>query len=183
MSCNARLAFACRLFGSLFKTFAVLCTQQRCARAFGHTSSIAKPSAPSAIASCGSIVRQFGQMLEQDHSQHLQKAKDTAQQMGLMPPADARRTKSLEVLIPILYLKGVSTGDFEEALGALLGKDGGLSASTIARLKEAWVDEHARWLAATCRKFAFCSAIRCRRCRLAEVTYARHPAESVMRLR
>ena len=57
------------------------------------------------------------------------------------------RTKSLEVLIPILYLKGISTGDFEEALGALLGKDaGGLSASTIARLKEAWVDEHARWL-------------------------------------
>jgi hypothetical protein len=50
------------------------------------------------------------------------------------------------VLIPILYLKGVSTGDFEEALTALLGKDaGGLSASTIARLKEAWVDEHARW--------------------------------------
>jgi putative transposase len=43
-------------------------------------------------------------------------------------------------------LKGVSTGDFEEALGALLGKDGGLPASTIARLKEAWVDEHARWL-------------------------------------
>jgi putative transposase len=43
-------------------------------------------------------------------------------------------------------LKGISTGDFEEALGALLGKDaGGLSASTIARLKEAWVDEHARW--------------------------------------
>src|SRR2546422_6649067 len=64
----------------------------------------------------------------------------------IMPPY-ARRTKSLEVLIPILYLKGVSTGDFEEALGALLGKDaGGLSASTIARLKEAWVDEYARWL-------------------------------------
>ena len=50
------------------------------------------------------------------------------------------------MLIPILYLKGVSTGDFEEALGALLGKDaGGLSASTIGRLKEAWIDEHARW--------------------------------------
>ena len=64
----------------------------------------------------------------------------------ILPPY-ARRTKSLEVLIPILYLKGVSSGDFEEALGALLGKDaGGLSASTIARLKEAWVDEHARWL-------------------------------------
>src|ERR1700675_3452744 len=45
-----------------------------------------------------------------------------------------------------LYLKGVSTGDFEEALLALLGKDaGGLSASTIARLKDAWSDEHLRW--------------------------------------
>jgi hypothetical protein len=47
--------------------------------------------------------------------------------------AYARRSKGLEVLIPILYLKGVSTGDFEEALLALLGKDaGGLSASTVA---------------------------------------------------
>jgi putative transposase len=63
----------------------------------------------------------------------------------ILPPY-ARRTKSLEVLIPILYLKGISSGDFEEALGALLGKDaGGLSASTIARLKEAWSDEHVRW--------------------------------------
>ncbi len=65
---------------------------------------------------------------------------------AILPPY-ARRSKSLEVLIPILYLKGISTGDFEEALAALLGKDaGGLSASTIARLKEAWIDEHARWL-------------------------------------
>jgi Transposase, Mutator family len=64
---------------------------------------------------------------------------------AILPPY-ARRSKSLEVLIPILYLKGVSTGDFEEALVALLGKDtGGLSASTIGRLKEAWSDEHARW--------------------------------------
>ena len=64
---------------------------------------------------------------------------------AILPPY-ARRSKSLEVLIPILYLKGISTGDFEEALAALLGKDaGGLSASTIARLKEAWIDEHARW--------------------------------------
>jgi putative transposase len=64
---------------------------------------------------------------------------------AILPPY-ARRSKSLEVLIPILYLKGVSTGDFEEALLALLGKDaGGLSASTIARLKDAWSGEHARW--------------------------------------
>ena len=63
----------------------------------------------------------------------------------ILPPY-ARRSKSLEVLIPILYLKGVSTGDFEEALIALLGRDaGGLSASTIGRLKEAWSEEHARW--------------------------------------
>ena len=64
---------------------------------------------------------------------------------AILPPY-ARRSKSLEVLIPILYLKGVSTGDFEEALLALLGKDAsGLSASTISRLKEAWSDEHTRW--------------------------------------
>jgi putative transposase len=64
---------------------------------------------------------------------------------AILPPY-ARRSKSLEVLIPILYLKGVSTGDFEEALVALLGKDaGGLSPSTIGRLKDAWSDEHMRW--------------------------------------
>jgi len=61
-------------------------------------------------------------------------------------PPYARRSKSLEMLIPILYLKGVSTGDFEEALASLLGKDApGLSASTIGRLKEVWLDEHKRW--------------------------------------
>ena len=61
-------------------------------------------------------------------------------------PSYARRSKSLEVLIPILYLKGISTGDFEDALIALLGRDaGGLSASTIGRLKEAWCEEHTRW--------------------------------------
>jgi hypothetical protein len=43
-------------------------------------------------------------------------------------------------------LKGVSTGEFEEALAALLGNDaGGLSATTIGRLKEAWSEEHARF--------------------------------------
>ena len=64
---------------------------------------------------------------------------------AILPPY-ARRSRSLEVLIPILYLKGISTGDFEEALAALLGKDApGLSASTIARLKEVWIDEHEHW--------------------------------------
>lgn len=68
----------------------------------------------------------------------------------ILPPY-ARRTKSLEVLIPILYLKGISTGDFEEALGALLGKDAsGLSASTIARLKEAGSTSTPAGAIATC---------------------------------
>src|SRR6202043_3761023 len=61
-------------------------------------------------------------------------------------PRYARRPKRLAVLIPIHYLKGISPGDFEEALAALVGTDApGLSASTIARLKEAWTEEHARW--------------------------------------
>jgi len=64
---------------------------------------------------------------------------------AILPPY-ARRSRSLEVLIPILYLKGIPTGDFEEALAALLGKDApGLSPSTIARLKEVWIGEHGRW--------------------------------------
>jgi putative transposase len=64
---------------------------------------------------------------------------------AILPPY-ARRSRSLEGLIPILYLKGISTGDFEEALAALVGKDApGLSASTIARLKEVWLDEHEHW--------------------------------------
>jgi putative transposase len=63
----------------------------------------------------------------------------------ILPPY-ARRSKSLEVLLPILYLKGISTGDFEEALSALLGKEApGLSPSTISRMKEFWTDEHNRW--------------------------------------
>jgi len=64
---------------------------------------------------------------------------------AILPPY-VRRSKSLEAVLPVLYLKGISTGDFEEALAALLGKDApGLSASTIARLKEVWIDEHKRW--------------------------------------
>ena len=64
---------------------------------------------------------------------------------AILPPY-ARRSKSLHTLIPILYLKGVSTGDFAPALAALLGKDGpGLSATTIARLKDGWFNEHKRW--------------------------------------
>lgn len=63
----------------------------------------------------------------------------------ILPPY-LRRTKSIEELIPWLYLKGISTGDFSEALAALLGPDApGLSASTISRLKEIWKAEMASW--------------------------------------
>lgn len=61
-------------------------------------------------------------------------------------PRYLRRTKSLEELLPWLYLKGLSTGDFSTALTALLGQDApGLSAATISRLKEVWKEEHGRW--------------------------------------
>ena len=61
-------------------------------------------------------------------------------------PKWARRTKRLDALLPVLYLRGISTGDFKEALAALLGKDApNLSPSVIARLKEEWQDEYERW--------------------------------------
>jgi putative transposase len=61
-------------------------------------------------------------------------------------PRWARRTRSLDAVLPILYLRGVSTGDFQEALGALLGRDApNLSPSVIARLKGEWEADYARW--------------------------------------
>ena len=63
----------------------------------------------------------------------------------LLPPY-LRKTKSVEDLLPWLYLKGISTGDFQETLHALLGKDAkGLSASTISRCKRIWDEEHEAW--------------------------------------
>lgn len=61
-------------------------------------------------------------------------------------PAYLRRTKSIEELIPWLYLKGISTGDFNEALQSLLGIDcPNLSANVIVRLKETWSKEYDEW--------------------------------------
>lgn len=63
----------------------------------------------------------------------------------ILPPY-LRRTKSLDELVPWLYLKGVSTGDFGEALAALVGPQaGGLSASTVTRLKAVWQTEWQDW--------------------------------------
>jgi putative transposase len=61
-------------------------------------------------------------------------------------PPYLRKTKSIEELIPYLYLKGISTGGFQEALSALLGPDcPGLSATTITRLKTVWEQEYQGW--------------------------------------
>jgi putative transposase len=61
-------------------------------------------------------------------------------------PKWARRTKSLDALLPILYLRGVSTGAFQEALSALLGKDApNLSPAAITRLAAEWQADYAAW--------------------------------------
>lgn len=64
---------------------------------------------------------------------------------SILPPY-LRRTRSIEELLPWLYLKGISTGDFKDALQAILGKDApGLSANTISRLKAKWSTEMQQW--------------------------------------
>src|SRR5687767_832304 len=64
---------------------------------------------------------------------------------AILPPY-LRRARNLEELLPWLYLKGVSTGQFAEALTVLLGTEApGLSPATVRRLTEGWQDEHAHW--------------------------------------
>ena len=64
---------------------------------------------------------------------------------SILPPY-LRRSKTIEELLPWLYLKGISTGEFGEALAALLGRDApGLSPGTVSRLKAVWASEHTRW--------------------------------------
>ena len=63
---------------------------------------------------------------------------------ALLPPYMRSSPKVSEVL-PLLYLRGLSTGDFVPALSAFFGSEAGLSASTVSRLTEAWQAEHERW--------------------------------------
>jgi len=64
---------------------------------------------------------------------------------SIIPPY-LRRTANINELLPVLYLKGISTGDFTEALQAILGKDViGLSAENIVRLKSVWEKEYDTW--------------------------------------
>lgn len=66
---------------------------------------------------------------------------------NIVPPF-LKRSKSITELLPVLYLKGLSTGDFSEALTSLLGKGAkGVSSSTISRLKQVWEDEYKAWSA------------------------------------
>lgn len=61
-------------------------------------------------------------------------------------PKFMRRAASIDTLIPVLYLKGISTDDFPTALEAILGPQAkGLSATTVVRLKDIWTEEHAEW--------------------------------------
>jgi transposase-like protein len=63
-------------------------------------------------------------------------------------PKHARRTKSLDAVLPILYLKGISAGSFQDALSALLGPEApNLSSDTILRLRKSWEEELAHWRA------------------------------------
>lgn len=63
----------------------------------------------------------------------------------ILPPY-LRRSKTMDELLPWLYLRGISTGDFQQALEALVGPDAkGLSAATITRLTSAWADEQEAW--------------------------------------
>ena len=74
----------------------------------------------------------------------------------------ARRSKELSELIPELYLHGLAEGDFELALGGLLGDEAPISSSTVSRLKEKWNTELAQWNKRPVRRL--------------EVVYCRHSA-------
>lgn len=63
---------------------------------------------------------------------------------ALLPPY-LRRSPKVSAVLPILYLRGLSTGDFGPALATFFGSEAGLSPSTISRLTEAWQAEHGRW--------------------------------------
>ena len=77
----------------------------------------------------------------------LEKAGEIRFKSSLVPPY-LRRTKNIEELVPVLYLKGISTGDFTEALEKILGKDvAGFSAENIVRMKQIWETDYKQWIA------------------------------------
>ena len=71
-------------------------------------------------------------------------------------PKYARRAPSIDTLIPILYLRGVSTGDFNDVLESILGKGHGVSANTVVRLKKEWEEEYKHWQKRTFDENEYC---------------------------
>jgi putative transposase len=93
------------------------------------------------------LVTPVGEVAVQQPRVHDRRAEEEREKFSskLLPPY-LRKTKSIEELIPYLYLKGISTGDFQEALSALLGPEcPGLSPTTIVRLKSVWEAEYQQW--------------------------------------
>ena len=93
------------------------------------------------------ILTGLGEIAIEQPRVHDRRAKDQREKFSsnLLPPY-LRKTQSMEELIPFLYLKGISTGDFQEALSALVGPTcPGLSATTITRLKSVWEEEYKEW--------------------------------------
>ncbi len=70
-------------------------------------------------------------------------------------PRYMRRSPKVTEVLPVLYLRGLSTGDFAPALAAFFGSDAGLSASTICRLTESWQEEHERWSKRSLKKLDY----------------------------
>lgn len=93
------------------------------------------------------IMTQVGEMtVKQPRVRDRRSAGEAEKFTSAILPPYLRKSRAIEELIPWLYLKGISTGDFGEALQALVGADAaGLSASTITRLIESWQEEHEAW--------------------------------------
>ena len=78
---------------------------------------------------------------------------------AILPPY-MRRVPSIDALIPALYLKGISTGDFTEALSAILGeRASGLSATNVVRLKAGWEEEYKAWCKRSPSEHPWCGRV------------------------
>jgi putative transposase len=115
---------------------------QHCLDAQGRRQVVRNGSLPERTITTGLGAVEVKQPRVHDRRPEGQREKFTS---AVLPPY-LRKTKSIEELLPWLYLKGVSTGDFSEALAALLGPEAkGLSATTITRLKGVWQQEYQDW--------------------------------------
>jgi transposase-like protein len=117
-------------------------SHQHCVDAHGHRQVVRNGHAPARTITTGVGPVEVRQPRVRDRRPAEEAEKFSSK---ILPPY-LRKTKAVEELIPWLYLKGISTGDFSEALAALLGPEApGLSASTITRLKGIWQQEYQDW--------------------------------------